>query len=249
MRLSSSLAAGAGLLLTQPAFAQGPRAANPERPTVATHAYAVAPGYVELEQGLSARGRRSLGEQTSWDLNLKIGLTRHLQLGLFGPAYLRTDGGAGVGDFGAALKARGDLSPKVAAALVSAVSMPTGSAANGLGAGRALGSFVGVVSAELRGGIHLDANAGPTGIGAGAPQWFGSVALSRAFGRLSIATELFAFANGGAGPAQRGALGSLLLTLAEWAVADVGGVVGLSDASPDQVFVGLTTNFGAIMRR
>ena len=73
--------------------------------------------------------------------------------------------------------------------------------------------------------------------------------MSRGFGRLSVATELFAFADGGAGPGQRGALGSVLVTLAEWAVLDVGGVVGLSDASLDQVFVGLTTNFGAIMRR
>jgi hypothetical protein len=66
---------------------------------------------------------------------------------------------------------------------------------------------------------------------------------------LSVATELFAFASGGAGAAQRGALGSVLVTLAEWAVADVGGVMGLSDGSPDQVFVGLTTNFGAIVHR
>ena len=249
MRLSPWMAAGAGLIMAQPAVAQRPRAANPERPTVATHAYAVAPGYVELEQGLSARGHGSLGEQTSWDLNLKIGLTPHLQLGLFGPTYLRTDGGSGLGDLGAALKVRGDLSPTVAVALVPAVSTPTGSESKGLGAGRVLGSLAGVVSAELGGGLHFDANAGPTGIGAGTPQWFGSVGVSRAFGRLSVATELFAFANGGAGPAQRGALGSVLVSLAEWAVVDVGGVVGLSDASPDQVFVGLTTNFGAIMRR
>jgi len=249
MRRVSSIVAAAGLLTAQPALAQTPRAANPERPTVATHAYAVAPGYVELEQGLSARGRSSLGEQTSWDLNLKIGLTPHLQLGLFGPTYLRTDGGTGVGDLGAALKIRDDLSRTVAVALVPALSMPTGSESNGLGAGRVLGSLVAVVSAELGGGLHFDANAGPTGIGAGTPQWFGSVGLSRGFGPLSVATELFAFADGGAGPGQRGALGSVLVTLAEWAVLDVGGVVGLSDASLDQVFVGLTTNFGAIMRR
>jgi hypothetical protein len=241
------IAVGAGLLCAQPAVAQRPRAANPERPTVATHAYAVAPGYVELEQGVSVRGRRSLGEQTSWDLNLKIGLTPHLQLGLFGPAYLRTAGGAGVGDLGAALKVRAQVSSPVAVALVPAVSAPTGSAAKGLGAGRALGSLVGVVSADVAGGLHFDANAGPTAIGAGTPQWFGSVGVSRAFGRLSVATELFAFANGGAGPAQRGGLAGLLVTVAEWAVMDFGGVVGLSDASPDQAFVGLTTNFGAIM--
>ena len=84
MRFPLRIATGAILLISQAAVAQGPGTANPERPTVATHAYAVAPGYVELEQGLSTRGRRSLSEQTSWDLNLKIGLTRHLQLGLFG---------------------------------------------------------------------------------------------------------------------------------------------------------------------
>jgi hypothetical protein len=237
------------LLMAQPTLAQDPRAANPERPTVATHAYAVAPGYVELEQGLSARGRSSLREQTSWDVNLKIGLTPHLQLGLFGPTYLRTDAGTGIGDLGAALKFRGAVSPTVAAAVVSALSVPTGSVAKGLGAGRALGSLVGVVSAELGGGLHFDANAGPTGIGAGRVQWFGSLGLSRGFGRLSVATELFGFANGAAGPAQSGALGSLLVTLADWAVADMGGVIGVSDMTPDQVFIGLTTNFGAIVRR
>src|SRR5713101_6440691 len=72
-----------------PAVAQSPRAANPERPTVATHAYAVAPGYVEVEQGISARGSTSLAAATSWDLNVKIGIASHIQLGLFGPGYLR----------------------------------------------------------------------------------------------------------------------------------------------------------------
>src|SRR3989442_15802457 len=42
---------------------QSPRAANPERPTVATHAYAVAPGYWELEQGFRAYGFGRLSER------------------------------------------------------------------------------------------------------------------------------------------------------------------------------------------
>src|SRR2546421_1821215 len=66
-----------------PAVAQSPREANPERPTFATHAYAVAPGYAEFEQGLAARGTGSLREETSWDVNLKVGVSRHLQIGLF----------------------------------------------------------------------------------------------------------------------------------------------------------------------
>src|SRR6266702_1011666 len=81
-----------------PAASQSPRAANPERPTFATHAYAVAPGYAELEQGLAARGVGSLREETSWDVNLKLGVSRHVQAALFGPLYTRGAGGGGVGD-------------------------------------------------------------------------------------------------------------------------------------------------------
>jgi hypothetical protein len=78
--------------------AQSPRDANPERPTYATHAYAVAPGYAELEQGVSARGIHALGDATSWDVNLKFGLSAWAQFALFGPLYLRGPGGGGVGD-------------------------------------------------------------------------------------------------------------------------------------------------------
>src|SRR5438876_162427 len=48
-------------LLSMPGVARGqsPRAANPERPTFATHAYTVAPGYIELEQGGGVRGGRA----------------------------------------------------------------------------------------------------------------------------------------------------------------------------------------------
>src|SRR2546427_13300873 len=69
--------------------AQSPHAANPERPTVATHAYTVAPGYVELEQGVRAQGLGNFRDQTSWEVNLKIGVARALQLGLFCTGYKR----------------------------------------------------------------------------------------------------------------------------------------------------------------
>ena len=76
--------------------AQSPRAANPERPTVATHAYTVAPGYAELEQGLRAQGVGNLRDQTSWEFNLKIGVAPPVQLGLFGTGYNRTGAGSSV---------------------------------------------------------------------------------------------------------------------------------------------------------
>ena len=133
------------LSLAQAGAAQSSRAANPERPTVATHAYAVAPGYWELEQGIVARGVRSLGEATSWDLNLKVGLARGWQLGVSGTAYGRTGSGSGVGDLGIALKWRGGLTTTTAAGVVPSVTLPTGSQDVGLSAGRALGALVAVL--------------------------------------------------------------------------------------------------------
>ncbi len=186
-----------------PAASQSPRAANPERPTFATHAYAVAPGYAELEQGLAARGTGSLREATSWDVNLKVGLSPHVQLGLFGPLYTRTSAGSGVGDLGAALKVRTDLSSRAAVALVPSVTAPTGSEARGLGAGRALGGLVAVVSAVR-------------------------------------------IAPGGAGSRLAGVLGAATIRLAEWAVVDAGGAVGATDGTPDQLFLGITTNLGRL---
>src|SRR6266705_1679890 len=114
--------------------AQSPHAATPERPSVATHAYAVAPGYAELEQGVRAQGLGNLRDQTSWEFNLKIGVARALQLGLFGTGYNRTGQGNGVGDVGVALKLRRDLSSTHAVALVPAVTLPTGDGSLGLGA-------------------------------------------------------------------------------------------------------------------
>jgi hypothetical protein len=236
-----------GLLLL---VVQGtPRSANPERPTVATHAYTVAPGYAELEQGARVFGMNGLGEGTAWDVNLKLGVRRGVQLGLFGPAYVRTGTGSGVGDVGLSLKVSRAVSPKVAIAVVPVMTVPTGDAGRGLGAGRALGSLVGVVSANLPGGFHLDANAGPVGLGAGGPQWFTSIGLSHGgVGPVGLAAELFDFTAGGAGPRQRGLLAAIMVTVVDWVVVDAGGVRRLVDGTPDQVFVGVTTNLGRIFK-
>ena len=231
------------------AVAQSPRAANPERPTFATHAYSVAPGYAEVEQGLSARGVRSLREQTSWDVNLKLGVSRHAQVALFGPLYTRQTAGGGMGDLGLALKLRTDVSSQAAVALVSTVTAPTGSESRGLGAGRALGGVIGVLSADLPAGLHVDVNAGPQGVGAGTPQWFMSLSGARTFGRAGVTLELFDFTAGGAGARLAGVLGALTFRLAEWAVADAGGVARIASGTPDQVFLGLTMNLGCLFSR
>src|SRR6266571_114428 len=183
--------AAPAVLFPSPAIAQSPRQANPERPTFATHAYAVAPGYVELEQGLAARGVGSLREETSWDVNLKLGVSRHVQAALFGPLYTR---GAGGGD--------------------------------------------------APGGLHFDVNAGPQAIGAGAPRWFLSFSGAKGLGSAGITLEVFQLSAGGAGTRLAGLLGAVTVRLAEWVVADAGGVARTASGTPDQLFVGITTNLG-----
>ena len=226
-----------------PVVAQSPRAANPERPTVATHAYAVAPGYVDVEQGISARGSTSLASATSWDLNVKIGIASHIQLGLFGPGYLRIGARHGIGDWGAALKLRTDLSEEFAIAVVPAMTLPTGNERWGLGAGRALGQLPFVLSVNGPAGLHADLNAGPLGIGAGTPQWLTTASFSRPLGALGVSAELFRISAGAAGPRQAGMLGALTVTPVQWMVIDAGGTIGLGSGSLDGIFLGMTTNF------
>jgi hypothetical protein len=227
--------------------AQSPRAANPERPTVATHAYAVAPGCIEIEQGISARGASNLSQATSWDVNIKIGVAPHIQLGIFGPGYARNSAGHGIGDWGLALKLRSDVSDRVAVALVPAVTAPTGKEQLGLGAGRALGQLPLVLSVNGPAGVHADLNAGPLGIGAGRPQWLTTASFGRPLGGpLSVTAELFRISAGAAGPRQAGLLGALLVAPVQWIVIDVGGTLGLGSGSPDVIFLGLTTNLGRL---
>lgn len=241
-----ALSIAALALLAGPLAAQdSPRASNPERPTVATHAYTVAAGYVELETGVKVFGELILNDAAAWEFNLKLGLAKQLQLGFFGTAYGRNDVGSGVGDLGLTLKWTRPLAGPHTVALVPGVSFPVGDETLGLGAGRVLGSLTAVYSVDLPAELHFDANTGPAGIGPGRPQWFTSIGLAREFGRVAIATELFDFTAGAVGAPQRGFLASLLVTATQSIVVDVGGVVGLA-ASPDQFFVGATMNFGRL---
>jgi hypothetical protein len=225
---------------------QSPREANPERPTYATHAYAVAPGYLEVEQGISAAGPSSFSEETSWAVALKLGLTPALQAELFGPLYVRNAAGGGLGDLGLSLKFRRDVSSQSSLALIPAVTAPTGSARKGLGAGRVLGSLTGVYSVDLPASFHVDLNAGPAGLGGGAAQWFFSVSGSWGAGTVGVTGECFDFTPGGAGSRFAGVLGALTVRLAPWAVLDAGGQWGTTTNSPNALFAGLTTNVGRV---
>src|SRR5205085_5718550 len=84
-----------------------PRLVQPERPTVATHAHTVAPGYFELESGVEG-DRVSKSTRTWFAPNvLKIGVTTHTQLNVSTAGYFSGAGQtSGVGDVTVGLKWR-----------------------------------------------------------------------------------------------------------------------------------------------
>src|SRR2546430_7421141 len=132
----------------------------------------------------------------------------------------------------------------VTVTMLPAATLPTGDAARGLGAGRALGALIGVLSADGAGGMHVDVNAGTVGMGAGVPRGFATFGPSRAVGPFTFAGELYGFSAGGDDPAQGGLLAAVSVRLAEWAALDGGAALGLGAVSRDQLFLGLTTNLG-----
>jgi len=64
-----------------PAQDRDSTAVMPERPTVATHAYAIAPGYVEIETGATFFRPGDAGS-TTIPFYAKLGVARWLQLGI-----------------------------------------------------------------------------------------------------------------------------------------------------------------------
>ncbi|HEX9107239.1 MAG TPA: hypothetical protein VF832_08420, partial [Longimicrobiales bacterium] len=83
MTRAAALLAMLGALAAQRAAAQDSipdwRVAQPERPTVATHAYAVAPGVLEIEAGVAAL-RPAGGAETDVPLVAKFGMAPRAQL-------------------------------------------------------------------------------------------------------------------------------------------------------------------------
>ena len=249
---AAGAAAGAALAQTQE---PNPHAAQPERPTVATHAYTVAPGYIELEFGVEL-DRFSAGHVLSTPTTLKIGLAPRLQVETT-VAWLATSDSAsfsGASDLVLALKWRlADSLPVLGAfAIQPAVRLPTGTPP--LGANTVVGSLL-FISSQRIGPVQLDVNFG----------WFERLAEG---GESPSTATLWTLSAGGSlrdsfgwvlelygYPGTGGASGSspivsLLVgptfALREWFVLDVGAIVPLAGPQPHALYLGLTWNFGRL---
>jgi len=240
------------------ARAPDPHAAQPERPTVATHAFTVAPGWVELEAGVehdALHGAHTLLTPTV----LKFGLAPRVQLELlesFVHLSGTTPGYSGLGDLGAALKWRIlDGAPVVGHfAIQPSLKLPVGSARHGTGTGTTDVGLL-LISSHQFGAYELDVNAGyvrRSGDGSEAPRdatlWTVSGGGPVA-GALGWVGEFFGYP-GTSGRAGARATAAFLTgptaQIARWLVLDAGVVLPLAGAQPHALYAGLTWNLGRL---
>ena len=108
--------------------AVNPRQVQPERPTVATHAGTVAPGYLEIETGVE-RDQRPDGTHAMLVPNeIKIGLSSNVQFSGFLPVQSATGVPLGIGDVAAGIKWRfiDGEGPLQRFAILPLIKFPTG---------------------------------------------------------------------------------------------------------------------------
>jgi hypothetical protein len=231
-----------------------PHIAMPERPTVATHAWTVAPRYVELETGAEWDRNRDASFALSTPTIVKIGVGRRAQLGLQASVNAASGTSLGMGDAGIVVKYRlTDAAPVVGAfAVLPGIKFPSGSGAHGTGTTDA--SIVLISSHDL-GEVALDVNVGYTrrsGDGTGAPRHASVWTISTGgplAGSVGFAAEIFGFpaTSGPSGaPGSVAILGGPTVTVRPWAVLDAGVIVRLRGQQPNAVYGGLVYNFGKV---
>jgi hypothetical protein len=236
-----------------------PRAVQPQRPTVATHAGTVARGWIEFEAGTEVDhyDDDSHGDVTS--VLAKIGLARTMQLELQAPlVWAPGAGGSGVGDFSIGVKFRLlEDAPVVADfAVQPIVKFPTGSHDVGTGTGTVDVGILLISSHDL-GPVAMDLNVGYTrrsGDGTAAPKnatvWTASFG-GPGYGPIGWVAELYGY------PATSGVAGgdSTLAFLVgptfriqRWLILDAGMILRVRGPQPRAIYTGLTYNAGRLWK-
>lgn len=245
----------------QPDSANDPHAVQPERPTVATHAGTVAPGWLEIEAGVERDRFAPAAVGVSTPVVFKLGVASHAQLSVFGTSVSPPRGSLGVGDIGVGLKWRLlDDAPLVGDfALFPAIKAPTGSAGRGTGTGTTDGSIL-LISSHDFGSVAMDLNLGYTrrsGDGSTAPRsatlWTASFGgpFAGTSGVVGWVAECYGY------PATRGPAGapSIVALLAgptllarPWLAFDVGVIEPVTGPQPRALYAGAVYNVGRFTR-
>jgi hypothetical protein len=235
-----------------------PHAVQPERPTVATHAGTVAPGWLEIESGVERD--RLVASATSFNTPtvVKIGLVPRVQLSLFGSVAHPAGEATGIGDLAAGVKWRlvedapvvGDF------AVLPSIKFPTGSAPTGTGTGTTDESLL-LISSHKFGDISMDVNVGYThrsGDGSTAPTsstlWTASFG-GPVTGPLGWTLECFGYP-ATSGPSGQSSIVALLggptFLARPWLAFDAGLIVPLTGPQPHALYAGGVYNVGRLWR-
>ena len=243
--------------LSAQAPARDPHAVQPERPTVATHAFTVAAGWVEIEAGAELDRYPGGAEGSAAPVLVKIGLARGLQLDLAGSLLHPPAGGTtGIGDLALALKVRVlDAAPLLGALSVQpSLKLPTAPTRSGLGTGTTDPGLL-LISSHALGPVEIDLNVGYTrrsGSGRTVPRdatlWTASFG-GPVTGTLGWTAEVYGYP-GTAGPAGQAPIVALLagptLLARAWLALDAGVIVPLRGPQPRALYAGGVWNAGKL---
>lgn len=237
-----------------PGSAPDPRAVQPERPSVATHAGTVAPGYVEIETGVETDRNPNHTHALQIPTVVKLGIAPRAQLSIVAPALRTTGSSLGLGDVGAGVKWRltdGD-GPLGRVAVLPSFTWSTGGdrGTHTNAAGLLL------IDSRAIGPVSLDLNVGLTrrgGDGTTAPRtatvWTASSAIPVA-GAVGWQLECFGY------PGTHGAAGNAPIvailtgpTLGAWRslAFDTGVILPLTGPQAKAWYVGAVANLGSVM--
>jgi hypothetical protein len=239
-----------------PDSAKNPHAVQPERPTVATHAGTVAPGWLEVEAGVEfdrfGSSHSSFASFTT-PIVLKFGLADRVQLGVFGSVTAPVGGSRGIGDGGFGVKWRLlDDAPVVGDfAILPSIKLPTGSFSSGTGTGTTDGSLL-LISSHDFGGVAMDINVGYTrrgGDGLQAPT--SSTVWTLSFGgpftsQVGWVAELYGFPGTSAAPPIVALLTGPTFSPREWLAFDVGVIIPVDGPQPHALYAGTVFNVGQL---
>lgn len=236
-----------------------PHTAQPQRPTVATHAGTVARGWLELESGIESDRYDDSTRGALVPVLAKLGLSPRLQLEVQTPAvWAPGEGGAGLGDLSVGIKWRflenaptvGDL------AILPSIKMPTGSSSLDTGTGTTDVGVLFISSHEL-GPVAIDVNVGYTrrsGDGTLTPRnaflWTGSFS-GPARGPLGWVAELYSYpaTSGPVGdPSIVAFLAGSTLMIRPWLVVDAGVILPITGPQPKAVYAGAVYNVARVWR-
>jgi hypothetical protein len=233
----------------------GQRRVQPERPTVATHAGTVAPGFLEIESGVQ-RDRVTAATAFSTPTVFKIGLGSHVQLGIFSSLIRPPSGSAALGDVAAGVKWRlADDAPVLGDfALLPTIKFPTGSSSRGTGTGTTDVALYAISSRQF-GDVAMDLNVGYThrsGDGTVAPK--SATLWTVSFGGpftdpFGWTVECFGYP-ATSGPAGQPSVVALLagptVLVREWLSLDAGLIVPISGPQPHALYAGVVYNVGRL---